>query len=180
MTRRCGDCTLCCKLVPVAALGKGANTRCRYQSSRGCRVYHRPEKGFPRECGMWSCAWLVKPETAGLKRPDRSHYVVDTLPDLVRVTNNATGKVDEVPCLQIWLDPGFPEAWQDPALFDFVDNCGMPALIRQNQIDGFGLFPPSVTGEKRFAVSGPTRSVPTITGSRLLDHLTAETEAAAL
>ena len=172
--RHCGDCTLCCRLLPVRTLGKGAGERCRHQFSRGCRVYHKPSRGFPAECGLWSCKWLTDPATAALRRPDRSHYVIDAVPDMIRVTNSATAEVHEMPCLQIWLDPGFPEAWQDPALFAFIEASGKPALIRRDQTEGFGIFPPSVTGETKFAVSGNTKSVPSITGSRRLDHLTAE------
>ena len=42
--RKCGDCQLCCKLVPVAdnlvGLHKPANTRCPYQRHhKGCTIY---------------------------------------------------------------------------------------------------------------------------------------------
>ena len=67
-TRRCGDCQLCCKLLPVGALGKAAGERCRHQRHhKGCAVYRK--RGFPSECGAWSCRWLVEDDTADLSRP---------------------------------------------------------------------------------------------------------------
>src|SRR5262245_598700 len=86
--RRCGDCQLCCNLLPVRELNKGAGQRFRFQKfHKGCTVYHRPEAGFPMCCGLWSCAWLIDPEgTADFSRPDRSHYVVDIMPDYVTLT----------------------------------------------------------------------------------------------
>jgi hypothetical protein len=31
MDRQCGDCQLCCKLLPVRTLGKAAGQRCKHQ-----------------------------------------------------------------------------------------------------------------------------------------------------
>src|SRR5580698_1258587 len=78
--RTCGDCTLCCKLVPVregviingknvAGLNKGANEKCPYQTHKCCTVYDRR----PVACRMWNCRWLVADDTTDLSRPDRSH-----------------------------------------------------------------------------------------------------------
>ena len=37
MTRRCGDCQLCCTIVPVPEIGKPGLVRCRYQKfAKGC------------------------------------------------------------------------------------------------------------------------------------------------
>lgn len=124
MTRRCGECTLCCKLLPVRELGKGANERCRFQSHKGCRVYHQPRKGFPVSCSLWNCRWLVDPETTKLRRPDRSHYVVDIMPDLVRVDNNDTGESQEISVVVVWVDRAFPDAWRDPELLAIAEKNG--------------------------------------------------------
>jgi hypothetical protein len=38
MTRQCGDCQLCCKLLPVPPLQKAAGVACRFQKfHKGCR-----------------------------------------------------------------------------------------------------------------------------------------------
>src|SRR5262245_54343180 len=64
--RRCGDCTLCCKLLPVRELHKKGGERCQHQKAgKGCGVYNKP--AMPPSCGLWSCRWLVQPdETAEL------------------------------------------------------------------------------------------------------------------
>ena len=38
--RQCGDCQLCCKLLPVKSLAKLAGDRCSHQKHhKGCDVY---------------------------------------------------------------------------------------------------------------------------------------------
>jgi len=39
--RQCGGCTLCCTLLPVKSLDKGANERCRHLCFKGCGIYAR-------------------------------------------------------------------------------------------------------------------------------------------
>jgi len=81
MTRQCGDCQLCCKLLPVKSLAKLAGQRCSHQKHhKGCAVYKQLGRVSP-ECRLWNCRWLVADDTAELSRPDRSHYVLDLMPD---------------------------------------------------------------------------------------------------
>jgi hypothetical protein len=54
--------------------------------------------------------------SAGMRRPDRSHYVIDALPDTIRMINNETGEVIESEAAQIWVDPAFPKVKDDPEL----------------------------------------------------------------
>jgi hypothetical protein len=139
--RQCGDCQLCCKLLPVTTLDKGANQRCRHQRvGKGCMVYRRLEQIAP-ECRLWSCAWLVDPEAAGLRRPDRGHYVVDTFPDFILQTNDA-GEQIRHPVIQVWLDPAYPDAHRDSKLRAYIEKRNMLALIRIGSRDGFILSPP--------------------------------------
>ena len=70
--RMCGTCSLCCKLLPVRELNKAAGERCRHQK-------------FAIVCAGWNCRWLVNDDTADLSRPDRSHYVIDSMPDSIRL-----------------------------------------------------------------------------------------------
>src|SRR5437879_280323 len=108
--RRCGGCTLCCRLLPMKArphadtmevvramiergigapkdftgmipdFDKPAGERCSHQrTGKGCAIYTKRPFG----CRFWNCAWLANADTADLRRPDRSHYVVDIAPDYV-------------------------------------------------------------------------------------------------
>src|SRR4051812_40373702 len=143
MTRQCGDCTLCCRLVPVEELHKPAGKRCKHQRhGRGCMIY----AVRPISCREWSCMWLVGTEDEGplaLNRPDRSHYVIDQVPDIIRATNNETGEVTQIDVMQVWVDPRFPDAWQDDALLGLLERQGIVALIHYNSNEGFTLWPPS-------------------------------------
>lgn len=147
MKRKCGDCQLCCKLVPVKSLGKAAGERCKHQShSKGCKIYdHRPNC-----CRIWSCAWLMadRADTADLRRPDRSHYVIDMMPDFIEVTYDGDDKTHRIPCVQIWIDPRYPDAHEDPALRAFLLRRGEDryvSVIRLNGHDAFTLWPPNMT-----------------------------------
>lgn len=148
--RRCGECQLCCKLVPVKELGKVAGKRCQYQKAlKGCRVYHRPDKGFPPSCGLWNCAWLGAGEgTEDLSRPDRVHYVIDVMPDFVTVVKDDGERVD-VPVIQVWIDPAFPDAHRDPGLRAYIkrraEKEGAAALIRSDSEKAFVLVAPNLS-----------------------------------
>lgn len=147
--RRCNECTLCCKLLPVRELKKLANTRCEFQrASRGCVVYQDPKK-FPRSCGLWSCNWLADPHAKGLHRPDRSHYVIDPSPDYIEIDRNDGSPRERASVLQVWVDPNHKGAYRDPALLDYLQaryaRLGQVALIRYSSRDAFVLVPPAAS-----------------------------------
>lgn len=179
--RRCGDCQLCCKLLPmqasarhkahrtvatmveagVASLSdfagmieefeKPAGARCPHQRhGKGCSVYAKRPFG----CRTWNCRWVQKDDTADLPRPDRCHYVIDSLPDFVTAVDNTTGKHTRVPVIQVWVDPDYPDAHRDPKLRAFLARAAEQpphplAMIRLSPSRAFTLWPPflSQTGE---------------------------------
>lgn len=142
-SRRCGDCQLCCKLIPVEEFGKRASERCRYQrAGKGCAIYRQR----PLSCAMWNCRWLVDPDAADLPRPDRARYVLDMMPDYVVLTDEGC-EPTKVPVLQVWCDPAFPDAHRAQSFRSWLDRQGICALIRYGSRDGFLLAPPSVTGK---------------------------------
>lgn len=159
--RRCGECTLCCKLVPIeredhpeerwptaiAALGirdavpefnKPAGQRCQFQRRTGCQIYKRR----PFSCQIWTCRWLANTDTADLSRPDRSHYVLDINPYKIVVTL-ASGATVPVETVQVWVDPDYPDAHKDPALRAYLDRQNLPGLVRYSSAADFILSPPS-------------------------------------
>jgi hypothetical protein len=152
-SRQCGPCQLCCKLVPVKELYKAAGKRCKHQRfGKGCAVYGKPAR--PSSCSLWSCRWLVQPEeTAGLLRPDRSHYVVDLIPDFVTLRNLETGEVNPVQVVQIWVDPKYPDAWREPALRGYLLKQGeqrVAALIRFDNATAIAVFPPNMAPDNEW------------------------------
>jgi hypothetical protein len=173
--RQCGDCSLCCKLLPLSnnklymsdvlfqmrnphamsVFHKPAGQRCEHQRRTGCAVYNKR----PACCRAWSCAWLDELDTAELSRPDRSHYVIDTAPDFVTQTNNETGETKQIEVVQIWCDPQHRNAWQEPRLMAFIERRskqGIAALIRFNSSAAISVFAPdlSPTGEWAAVESG--------------------------
>jgi len=162
--RTCGECQLCCKLLPVHGdlrrngvdlpgnFHKPAGQRCPHQRfKKGCAVYGQPL--MPRACKLWSCQWLKNPQTRDMVRPDRSGYVIDTMPDFITLTDNDTGKVRNIPVVQVWCDPARPMAWRDPNLLAFLNargSVGVAALIRYSSSDAFTLLPPSLCSDGKW------------------------------
>lgn len=165
MTRHCGSCTLCCKLIPVEELHKAAGQRCVHvRTGKGCSIYQRR----PMSCREWSCMWLKgieDDEPLALSRPDHVHYVIDEIPDIVRVTNNATGAVEQLDVMQVWVDPKFPDAWQDKGLLDMLERQKIIALVRYNSSDGFAIFPPGRSTDGQWHRS-PAGSVEDLRGAQ--------------
>jgi hypothetical protein len=147
--RKCGDCQLCCKLLPTPEIDKLANVRCRHQKHGvGCAIYDRR----PLSCQMWRCQWLAPEEfdTLDLPRPDRVHYVVDMIPDYVTMTWHDGRPPDHLPVVQVWVDPDHRDAHRDPALRRWLERQRMPAIIRYSERDGFVLFPPSCSEDRQW------------------------------
>jgi hypothetical protein len=130
--RQCGDCQLCCRLLPVRSLDKKANVRCAFQKfHKGCSVYNTAR--MPPECSLWNCRWLVNDDADELSRPDRSHYVIDIMPDFISISDNTTAERRHVQVVQIWCDPKHPEAHRDPALRRWLlrrAEQGVAAIVR--------------------------------------------------
>jgi len=144
MTRQCGECTLCCKLIPVPELSKLAGVRCQHQSRKGCAIYPRR----PLSCAMWSCRWLLGDDTADQSRPDRSRCVIDMMPDFVTIEDKETGERKNVEAVQIWCDPKTPNAWRDEHLLDYIERRaaeGKLALIRFGSKEAITVFAPAMS-----------------------------------
>jgi len=142
--RECGDCMLCCSLLPVEEFGKPAGERCRHAKfGKGCSIYPRR----PGSCALWNCRWLVNDDTAELRRPDRSHYVIDIMPDFARAVHATDPSLSySIEVIQVWVDPKYRDAHRDPMFRRYLDRQRKCALIRYGAREGFLLAPPSVTG----------------------------------
>jgi hypothetical protein len=139
--RVCGDCQLCCKLLPVPPLKKAAGRRCQHQKfGKGCAIQDHK----PFACRAWSCRWLSDPATAGMSRPDRSHYVIDVVSDYVTVTED--GVATDIEAMQVWVDPAFPHAHRQPALRAYMlrvaQDHRMVTIVRYDNHRTITIFPP--------------------------------------
>lgn len=147
--RSCGSCKACCTQVPVDLPSghKEANVRCEHLCSKGCGIYQKR----PTPCRYWSCRWLFDPDTAALRRPDRSGYVIDAMPDTII----ANGRPMDV--VQVWCDPHRRDAHRDPALREFIALMGekhfMGTIIRWSSGEAMVVVPPALTGGEWFEQS---------------------------
>jgi hypothetical protein len=173
-SRKCGGCTLCCKLLPVPELDKPANTRCRHQSHKGCGVYRAV--GFPAACAVWNCRWLVGEGTGA--RPDRAGYVVDIMPDMIVITSSETGERHELVVMQVWVDPVRPNAWRDPALMRFAERQavehGEAMVVRFGTTRAIAVVAPSFWEDGQWRIVENGEIVASLTGSLLLDRIAAQ------
>jgi hypothetical protein len=85
-----------------------------------------------------------------LRRPDFTHYVIDIMPDFVTAKQD-DGQAFQVPAIQVWVDPKYPDAHLDPELRLFLarrgEEDGAVAIIRYDSGDGFVLIPPCMTSD---------------------------------
>jgi Putative zinc- or iron-chelating domain len=173
--RKCGECQLCCRLLPMTpyppahvadtvdhmiAAGwakpadfagmlheweKPAGKSCEHQRhGKGCKVYSRRPFG----CRYWNCQWLTGTDTADLRRPDRSRYVVDMLPDFVTLRPNDGTEPTNIEVVQVWCDPHEPDAWRDQSLLAYIERRaaeGKAAIVRFGNKRAVVVFAPSMS-----------------------------------
>lgn len=158
MRRECGDCQLCCRLLPMSdnepwrdgpPIKKPANVRCPYQKHGvGCSIYDKR----PFCCEVWTCRWLINDDMDDQSRPDRSHLVVDVMPDYVTIQTE--GEPDQkIEVVQVWCDPRYPDAHRNPTFRRYVARLGekgILTIIRYNSHDCLTIFPPALMDSGKF------------------------------
>lgn len=149
--RVCGDCQLCCKLVPVPTIDKPAGAKCQHQRvHKGCTIYGNR----PFACKTWTCRWLSDPTTTMLQRPDRSHFVVDMSTDYIELEPKAGGSTQRVGVMQVWLDPAFPAARSSSELrayaIDVAARFGAALILRTPGQPARFLFAPSFCEDQQW------------------------------
>jgi hypothetical protein len=131
---------------------KPAGQRCPHQRHTGCAVYAKRPLG----CRMWSCRWLVSDDTAELRRPDRAGYVVDMVPDFIRLKPNDGSEPMTMQVVQIWADPKRRDDWfHDEALLRYLERRaaeGIAALVRFDSHDAVGVFAPAISSDYQWHV----------------------------
>lgn len=144
--RQCGDCQLCCKLLPVPPLQKKAGEKCRFQKFKtGCTIYHT---SMPRDCQLWNCRWLVGDDTADLPRPDRARFVIDIIPDEIKAIDNETGREVFLMVVQVWCDPNHRDAWRTPDMIAYIKRRaeqGSGCLIRYDARKSLVVIAPPIS-----------------------------------
>ncbi|MGY8677284.1 hypothetical protein Q2941_05630 [Bradyrhizobium sp. UFLA05-153] len=88
---------------------------------------------------------MVNDDADELSRPDRSHVVIDVMPDFITLQDNTTCELQNIQVVQIWCDPNYPDAHRDPALRRWLFRRaeeGIAALVRFNAKEALTIFAP--------------------------------------
>ena len=150
MKRECGECQLCCKLLPVVSLNKVANQKCEFQKfHKGCTVYRT--KKMPIECHVWSCRWITSQLPDNMARPDRVHFVVDTMPDNIVIQDHEADTSHAMECIVVWCDPKHPLAYRNPDLYNWIAEKNKVLMVRMNSRDSIIVFPPALNSTHEWA-----------------------------
>jgi hypothetical protein len=153
--RSCGTCTLCCKLMAIAALNKPSGRWCQHcKPGRGCGIYEtRPE-----ECRTFMCNWLVDARLGPLWKPEKSKFVLIT-------TREGNG-------IEIRCDPGFPTAWRSEPYYSQILNWSRDAAAMEGIVVVYvGKMGTLVTPEGEFPlgeVAAEHRIVRELSGTRVV------------
>src|SRR5215831_7728616 len=71
--RSCGDCSLCCKVMGIAALDKPEGVWCgHFARGVGCAIY----ADRPQECRAFVCQWLVNANFGPEWKPNKCKMVL--------------------------------------------------------------------------------------------------------
>lgn len=115
--RNCGACTLCCKVLGIAALKKPAGRWCSHcQPGRGCAAY----EARPAECRTFHCLWLTQTFLGPEWKPDRAKFVLYLEHDGAR--------------LMVQADPGAPTSWRSEPYYSQLKAWAVAAAKEQRQV----------------------------------------------
>ena len=77
--RECGDCTLCCTLLPIELPIKDASTKfnetCKFCINNGCSIHDER----PDICRGFKCVWLTDETYPEELRPDKCNVIFETI-----------------------------------------------------------------------------------------------------
>ena len=71
--KECGDCTLCCLLLPVPGVKEGINTNCRF-CTHHCTIYNNNR---PTICSTFDCEWLLKENMSDELKPNKCNVIFE-------------------------------------------------------------------------------------------------------
>jgi hypothetical protein len=115
--RACGECSLCCKVMEIATLGKKPGSWCwNCKPPRGCAIYAER----PLECENFNCLWLVNPKLGEEWKPSRCKMVLVTDLDGRRLVAH--------------VDPQQPDAWKRRPYYAMLKDWAARSLSFRGQV----------------------------------------------
>lgn len=97
MDRRCGSCTLCCKLTSVPELGKPINVWCKHcVVGKGCGIYD----ARPTSCQQFKCVWYENLSMSNELRPDVCKVVFEGIGNKI-----VLALINQGADWQVWSNP---------------------------------------------------------------------------
>jgi len=105
---KCGDCTLCCTLLPIKELDKAETTSCIY-CNKGCSIY----KDRPASCAEFECLYNSSKDMDIKLRPDNTHIIFE--------------KVTKDIYLGL-IDPRYKDAWKVKGIQDYVNELNLKGI----------------------------------------------------
>jgi hypothetical protein len=99
--RTCGDCSLCCKLLPIHAFHKPPGRWCTHcaPGHGGCKIH----ESKPQECNDFYCSWLLDERFGPEWRPNKCRMVMF--------------KEGHRHQIALYVDPNDPMAWRREPFF---------------------------------------------------------------
>jgi len=115
--RSCGVCSLCCKLLPVAELGKPAAQWCVHAvRGGGCGNY----ADRPATCRQFFCAWRRDPSLGAEWKPDLARFVLS--------------RDSAAQALVVTVDPGMPLSWKRQPYYERLKRMSEQAFRQGRKV----------------------------------------------
>jgi Fe-S-cluster containining protein len=115
--RQCGSCSLCCKVLGVAALDKPEQAWCVHcKPGRGCAIYATR----PQECRTFGCLWLADDKFPESLKPDACKIVFAVEGDGARIS--------------AYVDRNAPQAWRRPDILAMLRRMAAIQEARKGQV----------------------------------------------
>lgn len=85
----CKECNLCCKLLPIDAVGSPAGKLCKHWDvDKHCKIY--PKR--PSDCSLFVCAYAQMKKASITMRPDRCGVIFEKVTDRIMLGTTENSK----------------------------------------------------------------------------------------
>lgn len=99
MTLKCGECTLCCKLLNIPWMDSPAGELCKHcDEGKGCKIYDTASK----KCLDFHCAYIQMEKASINLRPDKCNVIFERIYDIfigtidpksIKLNNDILGQI---------------------------------------------------------------------------------------